>query len=172
MMFAPYRRDHCAQWARNGFVGCLRRSVGCILGTIQSAPTEGARSLSWVSRRRKRSRACSLGRECIAQQTLDLQVSLQNAVRCTARMVSSDLTARICSRPWAGPVGAGLGASGMQGWRLVRRRVDYGLAMYILWTFQGHAGDEGTPMAPNEARRRRQVPARRQAGSFVVLIRR
>jgi len=93
-MFAPCPRVRLGSQGSVVVVDLRRTNVGCIPGTNQSAPTEVVgRIRSWAWRKTGSSMTCSLGPAGIAQQTLDLQATVQTGSRCMARTESSNLTA-------------------------------------------------------------------------------
>jgi hypothetical protein len=103
LTFAPYQRAHLSHLLGSGSAaGRCRTAAECTLGTSLNAQTAAGRTRSWASRRQSSWRTCSLDRAGIAQQTLDLQTTLQTEVRYTARKVSSNLAAGIPAayHPW------------------------------------------------------------------------
>ena len=94
LMFAPYQRAHPVHLAGSGLADRRRKTAECTRETSLTAPTAAGRNSSLVSRTTRSLRTCSLRLLGTAQQMLDLQ-RLQTDVRCTARKVSSNLTAGI-----------------------------------------------------------------------------
>ena len=132
-MFAPYQRARSLHWLDSDAAGRRRMTVGCTLGRSRSAQTAAGRTLSSASQKTRSSTTCSPGPAGTAQQMLDLQVNLQTDVPCTARMVSSNLTAGIPAayHPWTVD---GLVGGAMQGSRLTRRRGSGLEECCMLWT--------------------------------------
>ena len=121
-MFAPFQRAHPLHLLGNDSAVRRRTTAECTQGTSLSAQTVAVRIRSSGSRRTKSSQTCSLDWADIAQQMLDLQMTLQIDARCTARKVNSNLTAGIPAA-YHPLTEDGLGAAGaMQGLRLARRR--------------------------------------------------
>jgi hypothetical protein len=93
-MFAPCLDDRLVRQAGSAAVDRRRMNAECTLGTTLIAPSvEDHRTSNLVSQKTRSSKTCSLDRPGTAQQMLDLQKVLQTVVRCSARMVSSNLTA-------------------------------------------------------------------------------
>ena len=134
LMFAPYPRAHLSHLlGSDSAAGRCTTAAECTPGTSRSAQTAADRSLSSASQRRRSWRTCSLERAGTAQQTLDLQMTLQTGARYTSRTESSNLTAGIPAayHPWTGD---GLVGGATQGSHLVTL-LDSGLAACCrLWT--------------------------------------
>lgn len=114
LMFAPYLLGSCDFACRLGTI------AQCTLERTQSVPIAVDCSRSLASRWTRSSTTCSLGRCDTAQQTLDLQMTLQTDARCRARMVSSNLA--VGNLAVYHPLTAGdLVAGAMQGSRSTKR---------------------------------------------------
>lgn len=111
-MFAPYRSVARLQGIVPA-VGRPRKSVVCTPENCLNALIAASRSSSLESPTRSSWRTCSLGVAGIAQQMLDLQMTLQTDVRCKTRMVNPNLTAGSSAVYHPLTVEDGLGAGAM-----------------------------------------------------------
>ena len=165
MTFAPSQRAQLSHWL--GSVAVVRLSIfGCTLETSLSAQIAVAdRTLSSALRTKRSSETCSPGPAGIAQQTLDLQMTVQTDARGIARVECSNLTAYTPAvyHPYAV---VDLVGGAMPGSRLARR-LDSGLkARGRLWTcyvLNGYSAQ--TPATPNKAPRQRAVEHRFSANT-------